>query len=145
MPQPMRELFESELVQAWPLRTAMPVVAAPGGDRWSVVFGGEHTEKEAQGLAREAAPVLWLAASAAGLRLSGLERPRTLVENPLSPRERECLLRLAQGLRVDRIAERLGLSTATVDLHLANGRRKLGARTSAEAIARAVQEGSIEP
>ncbi len=145
MSPPMRELFESEIVQAWPFRMAMPVVVTPGGDRWSVVFGGAQTAKEASELVRAAAPALWLAASAAGLRLAGLDRIRASSETPLSTRERECLLRLAQGLRIDRIAERLGICAATVELHLANARRKLGARTSVEAVARAVQRGVIDP
>jgi DNA-binding CsgD family transcriptional regulator len=71
------------------------------------------------------------------------KRPETT--NPLTPRERECLLRLAQGERVDRIADRLSLSNATVELHLANARRRLGARTSPEAVAKAVLNGWIVP
>jgi DNA-binding CsgD family transcriptional regulator len=63
----------------------------------------------------------------------------------LSPRERECLLWLAQGLRSDRIAERLGLSRATVDLHLLRARRRLSAATREQALARALVLGLLEP
>jgi DNA-binding CsgD family transcriptional regulator len=63
----------------------------------------------------------------------------------LSPRERECLLWLVAGLRSDRIAERLGLSRATVDLHLSRARRRLGARTREQAVARALMFGLLTP
>lgn len=63
----------------------------------------------------------------------------------LSPRERECLLWLAAGLRSDRIAERLGLSRATVDLHLSRARRRLGARTREQALAKALTLGLLGP
>lgn len=63
----------------------------------------------------------------------------------LSGRERECLTYLAAGLRPDRIAERLSLARVTVDLHLANARRRLKARTLAEAVAKAFVQGQITP
>jgi DNA-binding CsgD family transcriptional regulator len=63
----------------------------------------------------------------------------------LSSRERECLLWLSKGLRNDRIAERLGISNHTVELHLANARRKLQAATREQALAQAVIRGLIEP
>lgn len=77
------------------------------------------------------------------------QRYLTLVEPPsrrpqLSPRERECLAWLAVGMRHDRIAERLGISRPTVELHLANARRKLNARTREQALARAVAFGLLE-
>jgi DNA-binding CsgD family transcriptional regulator len=47
-------------------------------------------------------------------------------------------------MRHDRIAERLGISRPTVELHLANARRKLNARTREQALARAVAFGLLE-
>jgi DNA-binding CsgD family transcriptional regulator len=61
----------------------------------------------------------------------------------LSPRESECLLWLAAGLRNDRIAERLGIATATVELHLARARRKLGAATREQALVKALSLGLL--
>lgn len=61
----------------------------------------------------------------------------------LTPREQECLSLLAAGLRPDRIADRLGLARVTVDLHLSNARRRLKARTLAEAVARAMTYGQL--
>lgn len=63
----------------------------------------------------------------------------------LSPRERECLLLLSKGLRNDMIAHRLNVSVPTVELHLANARRKLGAATREQAIATAVLLGLLDP
>jgi DNA-binding CsgD family transcriptional regulator len=45
---------------------------------------------------------------------------------------------LAAGLRYDRIAERLGISLVTVELHVANAKRKLDAKTREQALAIAV-------
>lgn len=63
----------------------------------------------------------------------------------LSPRERECLLWLARGLRTTAIADRLGIASVTVDLHFSGARRKLGAMTREEALAKAIVQGFIEP
>jgi DNA-binding CsgD family transcriptional regulator len=61
----------------------------------------------------------------------------------LSPRERDCLLWLASGLRTREIAARMGLARVTVDLHLRNARRKLGAATLPQAVAKAVLDRQI--
>ena len=61
----------------------------------------------------------------------------------LTPRERECLQFVASGLRVAEIAHRLALSSKTVDLHLTNARKRLGARTRDEAVARALMARAI--
>ncbi|MEM6463282.1 MAG: LuxR C-terminal-related transcriptional regulator [Pseudomonadota bacterium] len=66
------------------------------------------------------------------------------LEQSLSAREVECLTLLAQGNRNDRISEILGLHRATVEMHTANARRKLGARTREEAVAKAVAAGAIK-
>jgi len=78
-----------------------------------------------------------LAAHAVDAQLIKLVSP--LAHRPkLSPRERECLRWLAAGLRYDRIAERLGISLVTVELHVANAKRKLDAKTREQALAIAV-------
>ncbi|MBC6980169.1 helix-turn-helix transcriptional regulator [Caulobacter sp. 17J80-11] len=51
----------------------------------------------------------------------------------LTPRERECLRLVAQHLRSKEIARRLNISQHTVDAHLNEARRRLGAATRREA------------
>jgi DNA-binding CsgD family transcriptional regulator len=53
----------------------------------------------------------------------------------LTIRERQCLSLTASGLVAKQIAAELGISEKTVELHLARSRHKLGARTTAQAIA----------
>ena len=61
----------------------------------------------------------------------------------LSPRENDCLSLLASGLQTSQIADRLVLSDSTVTEYIVNARKKLGARTRSEAVAKAVQYGLI--
>lgn len=76
-------------------------------------------------------------------------RVRELVEaedfQPLSPREAECLVWVCSGLMNSAIAERTGLSEHTVREYLRLGAKKLGARTRAQAAARAAMLGLIKP
>lgn len=57
----------------------------------------------------------------------------------LTPREREVLALMVQGLTNPQIAERLVVSRATAKAHVSNVLSKLGAATRAEAVALAVQ------
>lgn len=79
----------------------------------------------------------------APLLAPALDQTRPAGRGGLTGRERDVLARFAQGLRPDRIADRMKLSKRTVDMHIANVRRKLGARTVAEAVAIAVRQHLI--
>jgi PAS domain S-box-containing protein len=61
----------------------------------------------------------------------------------LSPREREMLMMLAEGLSGEEIAARLVLSPATVRTHVQNAMVKLGAHTRGQAIALALRRSEI--
>ena len=61
----------------------------------------------------------------------------------LSPREREILLLLSQGLTGEGAAKQLYLSTETVRTHVRNAMTKLGASTRVHAVALALQRGEI--
>jgi DNA-binding NarL/FixJ family response regulator len=79
-----------------------------------------------------------LPASLAG-RGEGLdERPE-----PLTPREREVLELLGQGLSNRQIAERLGISEHTAKFHVASVSGKLGASSRTEAVSRGIRRGLI--
>ncbi|KIQ05569.1 histidine kinase [Agrobacterium tumefaciens] len=55
----------------------------------------------------------------------------------LSPRERQCLEHIAVGLIPKQIAAKLSISESSVRLYLRSARRKLDAKTSHQAVARA--------
>jgi PAS domain S-box-containing protein len=62
----------------------------------------------------------------------------------LTPREREVVGLLAIGRTGEEIAEELVISPETVRIHVRNARRRLGARTRAQAIALALRAGQIQ-
>jgi PAS domain S-box-containing protein len=62
----------------------------------------------------------------------------------LSPRQREVIELVAQGMTSTQIAERLVVSPETVRTHLRNARLKLGASTKAQAVAVAMLRGEIQ-
>lgn len=71
----------------------------------------------------------------------------TLVQNAkkrvasLSPREREVIQLVTQGYSNKRIAQELGISARTVEIHRANTFKKLDAQSSAEAVRIAICAG----
>lgn len=62
-------------------------------------------------------------------------------ENPLSEREIECLKAAARGLSVAETSEGVGITTHTVNYHLANAQKKLEARNKLQAVVNAIQHG----
>ena len=62
----------------------------------------------------------------------------------LSPREKQCLCRVARGMTSKEIARDVGLSPRTVDLHVARASRRLGAANRIEAVTRAICDGQID-
>lgn len=61
----------------------------------------------------------------------------------ISPREREVLALLSDGLKNEEIAARLGLSPDTVRAHIRNAMRKLDADTRTHAVALALRQSLI--
>ena len=79
------------------------------------------------------------------LRQALLSRGATKRVPHLSPREREILDLLAQGLTGEQIATQLFLSPETVRTHVRNAMEKLEANTRVHAIAIALRQGEIAP
>jgi DNA-binding NarL/FixJ family response regulator len=75
----------------------------------------------------------------AELELDALSRS----EPGISERCREVLGALADGLRDDEIAARLGVTTSSVRKHIANAQQRLQARTRTQAVAQAAREGLL--
>ena len=63
---------------------------------------------------------------------------------PLTTRERQVLFELARGHTTDGAAAAIGLSPHTVRSHLKSAACKLDAKTRAQAVALAINQGSIE-
>jgi PAS domain S-box-containing protein len=63
--------------------------------------------------------------------------------SPLTPREREILLLLADGMTNEKAASKLGISAETVQSHVRNAMGKLEADTRTEAVATALRESLI--
>ena len=73
------------------------------------------------------------------------ESPARSRAGQLTPREREILQMIADGLTDREVAQRLGLSPATARTHARNLIGKLGAHTRAQAVAIAIRRGDITP
>ena len=68
---------------------------------------------------------------------------RTPGKGVLSPREHQVVELLASGNTGEEVAEQLGISPATVRVHVRNATGKLGASTRTQAVAIAVARGEV--
>jgi DNA-binding CsgD family transcriptional regulator len=66
-------------------------------------------------------------------------------ESALTPREREVIALLAEGLNAEEVARDLVISPLTVRTHVRNAKEKLGARTMAHAIAIVLRSNEATP
>ena len=71
--------------------------------------------------------------------------PGALVDEKLSPREKEVLQLVSRGMTNTRIARRLGVSASTIRTHMEHILAKLGVRNRAAAASQALSSGLIEP
>lgn len=69
----------------------------------------------------------------------------TVSGSPLTPRERDVLLRLVEGLNNAQAAERLGISEHSVKFHVQNVCKKLGVNSRVAAVVKAIRLGLIVP
>ncbi|HVX43682.1 MAG TPA: LuxR C-terminal-related transcriptional regulator, partial [Mycobacteriales bacterium] len=82
------------------------------------------------------------------LRRHGITRtdaPVASGSQQLSPREYQTLILVGEGLSSRRIAERLGLSTNTIETYIRSAMQKLRARTRTEAAVLAGAAGAEDP
>lgn len=121
-----------------------PVFLDNGTRIGGINLGFSDVIEDLEGVPAGAMLEAMMAATAAHTKIHAL-RQGEFPARELSPRERECLLFLAAGLRTKEISDRLNLSDATVAFHIQNAKRKLGADTREQAVARAVVLGAITP
>jgi LuxR family quorum sensing-dependent transcriptional regulator len=96
-----------------------------------------------EALTDEERSAIGLAATTLHQRMRALTPPR-LVEMPaLSRRERDCLCLVADGKSDWQIGEILGVAETTVLTHVQSARRKLGARSRAQAVALCIMAGLL--
>jgi DNA-binding NarL/FixJ family response regulator len=75
--------------------------------------------------------------------LVAVRRSEIPIEEPLTPREREVLTLLADGLANKSIAVTLGISDQTVKAHVAAICGKLGAQNRTDAVRKAIRRGLV--
>jgi DNA-binding CsgD family transcriptional regulator len=143
--EPQRKFLE--LTRSLGVKSALcvPVRTNMQSEFGGWIIGGSEDGVEFQKVYANLATNLQLAGLLAFERMAALGLLKKQVPNSLSPRERECLLWLSAGLRVATIADRLGISESAVALYIGNARRKLGAKTREQALARAIMNGEIQP
>jgi DNA-binding CsgD family transcriptional regulator len=115
------------LEQAW-----TGISAATAGVR-------SDTTRAAEAVARS----LGLRPFLAALETGGKRRPDA-IPCDLTPRQREVLGCLAQGLTSKEIADRLSLSTRTVEMHVGRLLERMNCRTRSEAVRLASERGWLE-
>jgi DNA-binding NarL/FixJ family response regulator len=91
--------------------------------------------------ARGGSPMSPVIAASVVKLLAKLTKPSAPVS--LSPREREMLSLIVEGLTAKEMADRLGVSIHTIDTHTRHLFKKLGVRSRASAVARALREGMV--
>jgi DNA-binding NarL/FixJ family response regulator len=92
---------------------------------------------------RDAVSALAVALAAVHNGCSALPATPAGLETGLTPRERELLAGLEEGLRFKQVARRLHISEATAKTHARNAFRKLGATSRAEAVHAAREQGIL--
>jgi len=107
---------------------------------WAVVYWSERVLGDRFGKDRM---MLEAASSAAIHRLNQLTPKKPVRSVNLSPRELAVLEHLVRGLRVRQIARQMGLAVPTVRTHLQNVRKKLNAKTLAQAAMIGVRRGIV--
>ena len=89
--------------------------------------------------------VLFVALSTSRWGRHSRRDPKTGTRDALSPREREVVRLVAAGQTGPEIAEHLHISHATVRTHLRNAMAKVGARSRAQLVAKALGDGHALP
>jgi DNA-binding CsgD family transcriptional regulator len=102
------------------------------------LLGSDMRRDQFDAFLAEKAIVLAMAVLYADQRMVTLSRAENAPGASLAPREAQCLELLTSGLKNEVIAQHMGISIHTVQLHLASAKKKLGAVTREQALAKAL-------
>lgn len=132
-----RDLWQEVENWGWPDGFSVPI-HGPGGYFGLVTMGGKVKE-----FTRELRTELHIMAFQTHERCRALNGVKAVADLPasLSPRELECMRWVAAGKTDLDIAAIMGLSGTTIKSHIDNARRKLGAQTRPQAVARLALSG----
>lgn len=125
-----------------PIALHVSILRIPGArpDRDAIVHLLEPIDRQSR-LARE---LERLGAASPGVPLRTSASPQAdSLQAPLSPREREVLERMAEGLQNKEIAQKLDISLATVRNHVHNLLEKLAVHSKLEAVSLAYRAGWV--
>lgn len=121
----------------------IPVRTFGGSPFGGWLFTSQEEDRAFNLLHTEYATEAHLAGILAYEKMIDVEDLADVHQSVLSDREKECLLWLCAGLRTVVIAEKLSISQSAVNLYVTNAKRKLGAKTREQAIAKAIISGEI--
>lgn len=133
-----RGLAQALVDNGFPDGLAVPC-HGPGGYLGVVSLAFERLEH----IAPDDRLAIEVASSVLHNRMRDLSPVGGAIHQGLTPRERECIAFIAEGRSDGAIADILSLSELTVITHVQNAKRKLGAKTRAQAIAIAFLRGLL--
>jgi DNA-binding CsgD family transcriptional regulator len=138
VPAEVRTFYEDMRVAGAGSIFVIPMRCDPNRGLGLGLLGSDAKCEPFEAMMAERAPVLTLAVLYADQRMVTLSRADRVFESKLAPRETQCLELLTSGLKNEVIAERMGITVHTVQLHLASAKKKLGAATREQALAKAL-------
>lgn len=121
----------------------IPTIGRPGSSGVSVYSSAQY--KQFENLWAEVGSDMHIAALSTHLHIQNCQQVPLSPAQRLSPRERECLLWLGNGLSIKEIAHKLDIADVTVKFHFTNAKKKLSAKTREQALAKAILTGQITP
>jgi DNA-binding CsgD family transcriptional regulator len=129
---------ETKLLDVLGHREIFPLRLQAGRHRYFLLFSAEEPERIDQAALTGAQMRCCYALS----KIPGLLRA-AVAQDPLSDRERECLIWVSEGKTTDEVALILGVSGNTVNSYITHTIQKLSASNRAMAIATAIRSGII--
>jgi DNA-binding CsgD family transcriptional regulator len=129
---------EARLLDILGHREIFPLRVQAGRHRYFVLFSSEREDRISQAALTSAQMRCCYALSQIPEMLRA-----SVTQDPLSDRERECLIWVSEGKTTDEVALILGVSGNTVNSYITHAIQKLSASNRAMAIATAIRSGII--